>query len=729
MASRLGDRIRRYRKDTRWIATGLALLLLVLSSIYYFIQRSRDLPPQLVTNRVLLFVLWNICLLLILAILFGFFRNLFKLLIERHNRLLGSRLKTKLIATYFLLSLVPALLLFVYGSQLLSGWIERWFDEAAVKRVAEQGYAVAEGLNRQLAEWNGSGAERALAEVAPLDLEDPQRRPELAQQLERLLGELRIDYLSVYTETDFIHAVVLPQSGLRNLPDVEVRFLLAALREGRQERFLRLAGEQGLLVLTAVAGDPAREPRPLVVAGTLLDRELAAQSEELINAFQGYRQLELRRPEIETAYRLTFLMVTLIVLLATSWTGLYLARRVTVPIEAVAEATHRLAEGDLDYRVEVPADDELGVLVESFNSMTQQLRSNEEDLLGANQRLEEERALIAAVLENVAAGVVSVDHEGHVLVANRATLRMLQLDGPPASGTPIGKAWSEPELARLAELFGEDPGPSGRLTRTLRLLIGGRWKTFEAKLRTMHDGEGAESGRVMVLEDLTELIQAQQRAAWHDAARRVAHEIKNPLTPIQLSAERILKKYRAGEPDLGQAVEQGVAAITDEVRAMETLVDEFSHFARMRPPQPAMTDVDKLVAETLRLYEGIKPGVNLASVVAPEAHEAVLDREQIKRMLINLLDNAVYATEAPGRVQVAVASDNGSLRIEVSDTGPGVPPEDRDKLFQPHFSTKGRGTGLGLSIVQRIVDEHHGTVRVGEIKPHGTVFPIYLPQG
>ncbi|MDH3746346.1 MAG: ATP-binding protein [Acidobacteriota bacterium] len=729
MSAKLAERLGRYRKDTRWIVAGLALLLFVLTSIYYFIQRSEELPSYLVTNRVLLFVLWNINLLLILAILFGFFRNLVKLLVERHNRILGSKLKTKLVTTYLLLSLIPVLLLFGYGTQLLHGWIERWFDEAAIKRVAEQGYAVAEGLNRQLAEWNQANALKARQEIESLDLLDPQARPGVAARIEALLSELGVDCLAVYTGTDFVHGVVLPQSGLRRLPEPGNRFLLAALRKGEEERFLNLPGDQGRVILTAaVSPSEDNKTRPVVVVGTLIDPELAAQSEELINAYQGFRQLEVRRPEIETAYRLTFLMVTLVLLLSTSWVGLYLARRVTIPIEAVAEGTRRLAEGDLDYRVEVPADDELGVLVDSFNQMTQQLKHNKEDLLGANQRLEDEGALIAAVLENVAAGVVSVDNEGRILVFNRAALRMLSQERPAAVEATIQDAWGSGELAKLATLFVEEPGPSGRLQRTVRLLLGGQWKTFDAKIRAMRDKDGNTSGRVMVLEDLTQLIHAQQRAAWHDAARRVAHEIKNPLTPIKLSAERILKRYQNGDSELGRALEEGVEIISNEVRTMESLVDEFSRFARMQPPRPTETDMTKLVRETLMLYDGIKTGVEIEGRIDSDAATAVLDRAQIKRVLINLLDNAVDATEPPGSVRVSLHKANGRLEIEVADTGPGIPASAREKLFLPHFSTKGRGTGLGLSIVHRIVDEHHGTVTVADNSPHGTVFSIQLPQ-
>jgi two-component system nitrogen regulation sensor histidine kinase NtrY len=233
----------------------------------------------------------------------------------------------------------------------------------------------------------------------------------------------------------------------------------------------------------------------------------------------------------------------------------------------------------------------------------------------------------------------------------------------------------------------------------------------------------------VVLEDLTELIQAQQLAAWSEAARRVAHEIKNPLTPIRLAAERLLRKHAEGDPQLGQALEDSVEIIVREVETMKRMVDEFSRFARMPRPQPAEVDMERLLEETLHLYRDLKPGVEVAGEVAPAARQARLDGEQIKSALINLLDNAVEATAAPGQVEVRVAARDGHLEIQIADTGPGIPPEAKSKLFLPYFSTKGRGTGLGLAIVHRIVTDHHGTIRVDDNRPRGTVFTIALPQG
>ena len=345
-------------------------------------------------------------------------------------------------------------------------------------------------------------------------------------------------------------------------------------------------------------------------------------------------------------------------------------------------------------------DDELETLVQSFNRMTRELERNKQviershrELVATNERLAGERALIATVLENVAAGVISIGADGRILTCNGAALGML--------------AQSEDQVLHLG--------------------LGGEWRTLAVKVTGMQDASRRLSGRVVLLEDLTELTKAQRLAAWTEAARGIAHEIKNPLTPIRLAAERLLKKEREGREELGPAVEEAVETIVREVKSMQAMVDEFSRYARMPGPRPAEVDLERLVDDTLNLYRKLKPGVEVEAEVEDDAKQAWVDPEQLKRALINLLDNAIEATEAPGRVAVAAHRANGHLEIQVADTGRGIPRPERHKLFLPHFSTKGRGTGLGLAIVHRIVTDHHGSIRVDDNHPQGTVFTIELP--
>jgi nitrogen fixation/metabolism regulation signal transduction histidine kinase len=607
----LRRRLLRHRKDTRAIVAGLAALLLVLAAGFYLLQRERDLPAALVTNRVLLFVLWYANVVLILTVLFVLLRNLFKLVVERRHRILGSKFKVKLVASYIGLSLIPVLLLFALAAELLQGSIDRWFNPP-VRPVLEQGSAVAQALYARIEEEELRGVARVLDEIDHFDLDDPEERPLLARRLRELRGALGFDLLAVYQGREFVQAVLDPRAGLPDLPEPGRELLEEAAREGRAVRRQEPPGGRGRLLLAAVAEPGDRlELTTVVVAGELLDPELARQSEALVRDTQALRQLEVQKDDLQASHLLIFLMMTLLILLASSWVGLYLARRVTVPIQALAEGTKRISGGDLSHRVEVEADDELGVLVSSFNRMSAELEAN--------------RAL----------------------------------------------------------------------------------------LERQH----------------RELVEAQRLAAWNEAARRVAHEIKNPLTPIRLAAERMLHRHRQGDPGLGGTIEEGVEIIVREVGTLQAMVDEFSRYARMPRPRPVRVDFQRLVDETLHLYRGVKPGVEVEGAVDPAVAEAWLDPEQIRRALINLLDNAVEATPAPGRVEVRAAAANGHLEIHVADTGPGIPPESKAKLFLPHFSTKGRGTGLGLAIVHRIVTDHQGTIRVEDNQPQGTVFTIELPLG
>jgi len=771
----LREQLLRLGKDTRMVVAVLAGLLVILTGILYFVQQSRDLPSYLVQNQVLLFVLWYVDVILILAILFVLLRNLYKLGVERRHRILGSKFKVKLVLTFIGLSLIPVLLLFAIATELLQGSVDRWLA-TPVGEALERGGAVAEALLARVEEAAARGAAGALADAAGRDLADPAARPALGRALQERLAADGLTLLAIYDGVEFVQAVLDPQAGFTDLPEVPRDLLRDALAAGAASRRPARAGGRAALILAAAAAPETPEPaapaagagaaapaaappRPVVVAGIALDPALAERVLALIDAEQRHKQLEVQRQDLKASHLLTFLMVTLLILLASSWVGLYLARRVTVPIQALAEGTRRVGLGDLDHRVEVSADDELGVLVDSFNRMTRELkrateeieRSNRE-LTAANRRIDEERAVLAAVLENVAAGVVSTDAEGRIITCNGAALAMLRHRHGEVIGRAVAEIWADPERAKLAALAAAEPdgsgpdgsrpagaeadggGPAGvelggsRLAREVSLVLGGEWKTFEVKVTAMRGAGGEAAGRVMVIEDLTELIKAQQLAAWNEAARRIAHEIKNPLTPIKLSAERLLVKHRQGDPDLGAALEEGVETITREVATMQAMVDEFSRYARMPSPRPAPVDLARLVEDTVHLYRDLKPGVAVEGEIAGGLAEAWLDAEQVRRALINLIDNALAATEAPGTVRVSAQRDDGRVAIRVADTGRGIPAEARDKLFLPHFSTKGRGTGLGLAIVYRIVTEHHGTIRVEDNRPQGTVFTIELPD-
>src|SRR5207253_7032658 len=402
-----------------------------------------------------------------------------------------------------------------------------------------------------------------------------------------------------------------------------------------------------------------------------------------------------------------FLAVTLAILFSALWLSIYASRRITIPIKALAEATSKLAEGGYGSRVDVQGPDEVGRLLESFNQMSLQLDEQRQALTQTNQYL-------STVLESVSAGIIAFSDDFHLLSINRAALQMLQIEEPEPRA-----AMSE-ILTRELQILDRairDLTTRGR-TCEVTLIRAGELRYLELSLARLTSGE---EGWVLAMEDSTQLMQAQKLAAWNEAARRIAHEIKNPLTPIQLSAERIAKKFGRNEP----AVEEGTRTIVSEVAQLKRMVDEFSRFARMPAAHLRHAQLADILQQAASLYRDVKPSVTVSVSVDADI-ELLVDPEQIRRAVGNLLKNAVEATER-GEIRLSARRAARRVIIEVADPGRGVPDADKEKLFLPYFSTKGRGTGLGLAIVHRIVNDHDGRISVHDNHPKGTRFEIELP--
>ncbi len=752
----LRQEILRRRKDFRFIFGGLTLLLAICGFVYYALQRGKGLPTQLAANNVLLFVLWYINVILILTIIFVLVRSVFRLLLERRHRILGSKFKTKLVLTAIGLSLIPVLILFPFATRLLLQSFDLWFS-LPIEEIVTQAADTAIALQEQIERTNQRDAKRVLKEMADIDLSDLEQRPELYRRLQSLVGELELHYLAIYDGTELIHGTADPVVGFNRAVNIRgvSRFLEEAMEEGAATRIEDSLGIEGHLILAASAKpsseiaaevdpespeaenssapdaddglDPATSNRghTVIVAGTVLPPKVAEWSTNLVRAQQSYRQMAVQKEDIRTVYLLNLLMVTLLVILAFSSIGLRLARRLTAPIQALADGTRRITSGDLDHQVEVAVDDEVGVLVDAFNRMTQELKRNKELVDRSNRKLVGANKRIAAVLQNVAAGVISIDAESRIVTCNGAALEILRQREDEVVGLSIFDAWADPERGKLVMLLEEDVAQAH--SRQARMIIGGVWKTLEVKVTTLPDSSGQAGGRVVVLEDLTELIHAQKMATWNEVARQIAHEIKNPLTPIRLTAERLLHKHRQGDPHFGDTLEEGAELIVREVSSLKNMVDEFSRFARMPQPQPRQIDLDKMWGEIVRLYQGLNPGVEVESAIDPAANTVRFDPEQFRSVLINLLDNAVEATDAPGKISFSTAQSNGNILVHVADTGRGIPAEDQRKLFLPYYSTKGRGSGLGLAIVHRIVSDHNASINVSHNHPKGVVFTLEIP--
>ena len=385
--------------------------------------------------------------------------------------------------------------------------------------------------------------------------------------------------------------------------------------------------------------------------------------------------------------------------------------------KALAEATSTLAEGGYGTRIGISATDEVGRLIESFNTMSAQLAQQRTALTETNRRLDDERAFMLTVLESVATGIIAFSDDLRLLSINRAAQQMLQIETVPQPRSDLRDLLAG-DLAPLGDALCDLQARAPH-TREVTLIRGGELRYLELSVARL--GAGNTQGWVLAIEDSTQLMQAQKLAAWNEAARRIAHEIKNPLTPIQLSAERMAKKF--GKDN--EAIDEGCRTIVDEVSQLKRMVDEFSRFARMPAIHMRHAPLAENLQQAASLYRGVKPGVSVSVEADPDI-SLLMDPEQIKRAVGNLLKNAVEATDK-GEIRVSARRAQQRIVIEVADPGRGVADRDKEKLFLPYFSTKGRGTGLGLAIVHRIVRDHDGQITVHDNQPHGTRFQIELP--
>jgi two-component system, NtrC family, nitrogen regulation sensor histidine kinase NtrY len=701
------DLLLRYRKDPRFIVSVPLTIVAVTSLVFYVRQQAEELTPEALSNRILLFVLWNINLLLIIGILFVLLRGVIKLVLERQRGILGSRFRTKLVVTYVATSLVPVIILFLVATDLLRLSIDRWFA-TPVDTILQNSEKIAQMVQDMAADAAGGAALEIASHPSSGDV----------ATVDDVLAHVRrfhsIDLAAVYREGILQKAQADPRAPIHQMADPTLRFFEDAGRTGRAVKIDVVAS--GKWIRTAV-------PMPdggFALAGVFIPAAMSRMIDESIIAHRDFRQLRTQRQTLKASQTMLFLAVTLAILFGTLWTSIYASRRITIPIKALAEATARIAEGGVGHRLDVAATDEVGRLIESFNDMSTQLAQQRQQLTETNRRLDDERDFMVTVLESVATGIIAFSDDLELLSINRAALQMLRLETPPPRARlgELLRAELEPLAVALQELT------SGRSrTREVALILGGELRYLELSAARLSGG--GDSGWVLAIEDSTQLVQAQKLAAWNEAARRIAHEIKNPLTPIQLSAERIAKKFRSNDPDTSAAIEQGTQTIVDEVGHLKRMVDEFARFARMPAIHLRHAQLAAILDQAVALYRDVKPGVSIAVDVDPEI-ELLMDREQIRRAIGNLLKNAVEATDE-GEIRVTARRAPHRVIIEVSDPGRGVPDEDKDKLFLPYFSTKGRGTGLGLAIVHRIVRDHDGQIHVHDNQPQGTRFEIELP--
>jgi len=722
-------------RRNRIILVSVLVLVVALTAVQILIQQLRF--PSPIASNILIFALVNINIVLLLLLVLLLFRSLFKVYLERRENVLGSKIRVKLAIAFVGLALLPAAVLFLVASNLITTSVDSWFN-IQVEESLEKALEVAQTYSRASQERTVSLTRQVASRLG--DVLGSEGGAEAAR---RLAGEKFREYGFGGMQLFSRQRVELGQWRRPEVP--EGAMLSPASRLIRQA----LDGETSATVQSIPEGDLIRAVVPVVRPGpphgvlgviavtAFVPEALFSKATDISTGVKEYQQLRMLKNPIKGIYLMLFLMVTLVIIFGAIWVGVYLARGITGPIQQLAEGTRKVAAGDLSYKVQVKADDEIGMLVESFNRMTEDLSRSKtaltqayQELQASNVELDRRRGYMETVLETISAGVLSLDAEGQLNTINRAAARMLGGRGEELLHRPYAEVFAGEALSPLHRLVARLLSSGQETTdEQVSLTLNGRPATLVVAVSGLRNLEGNRQGLVVVLDDVSDLIRAQQAMAWQEVARRIAHEIKNPLTPIKLSTERLQKKFAEGAPDMNHVFAECTQMIIEEVEGLKNLVDEFSRYARMPTTYPRPGDLHAVVQQVAKLYAGVQPGIKLRTDLDPSVPSLDLDPDHMKRALINLVDNAVAVIPDEGEIVIRTRylPETGRVVLEVADTGQGFPPEDRDRLFLPYYSTKTPTGGLGLAIVSRIIVEHGGTIRVEENEPKGTRVVIELP--
>lgn len=724
---------RQKRKLTRFVilfCIGLIPIFVWFQSLLF--DNEVFIP---VNSNILIFILINANVLLVLLVLFLVLRNLAELFLESRKTQFSTKLKTKLVISFLSLSLIPTILLFFVALQFVSTSMDYWFN-ANVENSLQESLELAQTQLRNTEERAGQLSNEIRSLIESQSAEEPTDTKSNLEAILRFQAQHGADSLILYSEDGSydISAVGQKLKGVK-LPNIPINLVRSLSVDNRSENIIQESLQGDLVRNVALTFLGEKKIKATLITTFLVDKEQLAKMQNITQGIEDYRQLKYLKEPFKFWLLVILLIVTLLIIFAAIWFGFYISKGITDPVAKLADATKRIAEGDLEFAIEGKTDDEIGLLVDAFNKMTVNLSNSNKKLAEtlaalhtSSQESEQRRRYTEIILQNVSAGVISLDEDGYITTINRFAEELLNID----KNLYLNKRFQETllnEHAAIIHDFLEKLQISNKSTIEEHLKVNILRKTYSLLINftRLEDEEGTPLGYVLVFDDLTKIEKMQRMAAWREVARRIAHEIKNPLTPIQLSAQRLRRRYPNILDDGDNIFDQCTATIINQVDELKRLVSEFSQFARMPKIQKSQGDLVKLTNETLFLFTQAHKHIHFQCIEESTIPTFPFDGEQLKRCLINLLDNAVAVIPNGGNVDVKLSCDDDSVFIHVADDGPGTTAEDKSKLFEPYFSTKKTGTGLGLAIVSTIITDHNGYVRVHDNDPKGTVFVIELP--
>ncbi len=725
------------KRRREWLIVVVIVGLVALSLRYQgqLFNLTTEIP---LSGNILVLALINLNILLIIFCLFLVLRNIFKLLLERRRGIPGAKLRSKLVLAFIALSLIPTMLLFFVSAGFITNSIENWFN-SEIEDSLEESLEVAQTYYKNSASNALYYAEQISLAIKDQKLLNEDNLPLLEEHIHQKQKEYNLGIVEVFSATlEELVRAVNPSVPAAEFSDPDSDSIREALQGNRFTRISPI-GRADLIrgIVPVYSNWNPDDVVGVVVVNYYVPYSLVNKMKEISSSFEQYKSTKLLKGKIQKGYILFLLLIALVIIFLSTWVGFHLARSITEPIQELAVATNRVASGDLNVTLDSYSQDEVGSLVEAFNTMTADLRKGQKainranlELQASNLELEQRRRYMEIVLANVTAGVISIDSQGHITTINKSAEKLLGLKTKRIIGRNFRDIVTPDYQPMIKGILKELIG-SGKdsIRKQVSLPAGDTKIILLVNVTTLKDENNEFMGTVVVFDDLTQLLKAQRMAAWREVARRIAHEIKNPLTPIQLSAQRLRRRYldRFSADDI--VFDECTTMIIKQVDDLKNLVNEFSSFARMPASNPSLNNLNDVLNEALVLFQEGHKEIQFQLQTDPDLPAFSLDREQIKRVAINLLDNAVAAVNGNGQITVET-SFNKDLRIatlKISDNGRGIPAEDKPRLFEPYFSTKKSGTGLGLAIVSTIISDHNGYIRVRDNEPQGTHFIVELP--
>ncbi len=729
------------KRDKSRIIIIIFITFILFVSIGILLQPASTYSVKYISNTVVIFAVLYLNILLLAAFLIMLFRNIMKIIQERSQKVPGAKFSTRLIMIFSILTLVPTLFLFLVASDLLSTNVDLWFSQPVEVINQNSSKIISEVIKDKLVYV------RSLARKLSAIIDDEnllESSDKLRERAKKFLNEHRVHAVHTY----FISGSSLPV--IVNDPSVsrlDIDFPKNQIdTAARGEPFAYHNTYRGRTVISAgypvyKTSEESKKIIGTVIISSVLPEKINRLIQQSQSFYNDYSETKKQKINIKSTNILLLSLITLLLLFSASWLGLRVAREITVPIQKLIEGTNQISAGNLNYRVDAEAGEELGILVESFNRMSEELQISKKRFEESNfklheshKTLEEQYHYIETILTNIPAGILSVNNEGIISTINNSTAEMLGIEKDASESIHFKTVLRQRAYSELKKMLVNVNRKTGRArSKIIEIRPRKELKKIAVVCSPLRDDDGNHLGAVMVLEDLTELSRAQKIAAWREVARRVAHEIKNPLTPIQLSAQRLKKKSQAKTDDenLTGFMQECSEAILEEVFTLKRLVDEFSLFARMPEVKPVKSELNKIIQNSLSPYLASSNGVEIITDLQ-KLPKIMIDPEQMKRVIRNLMDNAIEAMSGIETRQVHIRTDKidpRTVELTISDSGSGISGQAMDKIFVPYFSNKKKGTGLGLAIVKKIIDEHGGRISVRDNTPQGTTFIIQLPIG